>query len=86
MDKNIFMDDPTGTGKTAITREITERLGILFTSSSATNYSSTGYVGGNITDVLKELYIKADNNLEKAQRGIVVFNEFDKIAYSRSGV
>lgn len=81
----IFIDGPTGTGKTAITREITEKLGIPFTSSSVTNYSSTGYVGGDITDVLKELYRKADGNLEKAQRGIIVFDEFDKIAYSRSG-
>ena len=81
----IFIDGPTGTGKTAITREITEKLGIPFTSSSVTNYSSTGYVGGDITDVLKELYRKADGDLENAQRGIIVFDEFDKIAYSRSG-
>lgn len=81
----IFIDGPTGTGKTAITREITEKLGIPFTSSSVTNYSSTGYVGGDITDVLKELYRKADGDIEKAQRGIIVFDEFDKIAYSRSG-
>ena len=81
----IFIDGPTGTGKTAITREITEKLRIPFTSSSVTNYSSTGYVGGDITDVLKELYRKADGDLEKSQRGIIVFDEFDKIAYSRSG-
>lgn len=81
----IFLDGPTGTGKTAITREITAKLGIPFISSSATNYSSTGYVGGNITDTLKELYKKANGNLEKAQRGIIVFDEFDKIAYSREG-
>lgn len=81
----IFIDGPTGTGKTAITREITEKLGIPFTSSSVTNYSSTGYVGGDITDVLKELYRKTDGDLKKAQRGIIVFDEFDKIAYSRSG-
>lgn len=81
----IFLDGPTGTGKTAITREITEKLDIPFTSSSVTNYSSTGYVGRDITDTLKELYKKANGNLERAQRGIIVFDEFDKIAYSRSG-
>ena len=81
----IFLDGPTGTGKTAINREITEKLGIPFTATSVTNYSSTGYVGGDITDVLKELYKKANGDIEKAQRGIVIFDEFDKIAYSRSG-
>ena len=80
----MFIDGPTGTGKTAITREITEQLGLPFTTSSVTNYSSTGYVGGDITDVLKELYKKADGNIEKAQRGIVVFDEFDKITYSKN--
>lgn len=81
----IFLDGPTGTGKTAITREITDKLDIPFTATSATNYSSTGYVGGNITDTLKELYNKAGEDIEKAQRGIIVFDEFDKLAYSRSG-
>lgn len=81
----IFLDGPTGTGKTAITREITEKLGVPFTSTSIINYSSTGYVGGDITDILKELYKKANGNIEKAQSGIVVLDEFDKIAYSRSG-
>lgn len=78
----IFLDGSTGTGKTAITREITEKLGIPFTATSLTNYSSTGYVGGNITDVLKELYIEAAGDLEKAQKGIIVFDEFDKLASS----
>ena len=81
----IFLDGPTGTGKTAITREITEKLGIPFTSSSVTNYSSTGYVGADITDTLKELLKRSNGDIRKAERGIIVFDEFDKIAYSRSG-
>ena len=80
----IFMDGPTGTGKTAIAREITEKLGLPFIATTITNYSSTGYVGGDILDVLIDLYKKADNNLEKAQRGIIVFDEFDKIASSNN--
>ena len=79
----IFLDGPTGTGKTAITREITEKLDIPFTATSIVNYSSTGYVGGNITDTLSELYKKTGGNLEKAERGIIVLDEFDKIIYDR---
>lgn len=81
----IFLDGPTGTGKTAITREITEKLDIPFSATSIVNYSATGYVGGDITDTLKDLYKKANGDLEKAQRGIIVFDEFDKIAYKREG-
>lgn len=80
----IFMDGPTGTGKTAITREITEKLGIPFSASSITNYSAAGYIGGNITDILKELYKKADGDLELAQRGIIVLDEIDKITYENN--
>ena len=83
----IFLDGPTGTGKTAITKEITDKLGIPFTSTSVTNYSSTGYVGGDITDVLKDLYEKSGNDKELAQKGIIVLDEFDKLAYkSESGL
>ena len=81
----IFLDGPSGTGKTAIAREITEKLGLPFTSTSVTNYSSTGYVGGDITDILEDLYVKSNGDLEKAQRGIIVLDEFDKIAYSENG-
>lgn len=76
----IFLDGSTGTGKTAIAREITKNLDIPFTATSILNYSATGYVGGDITDTLKELYRKSNGNLKKAERGIIIFDEFDKIA------
>lgn len=82
----IFLDGPSGTGKTAITKDITERLDIPFTSTSIVNYSSTGYVGGDVTDTLKDLYKKANGNLEKAQTGIVVLDEFDKLAQRGEGL
>ena len=81
----IFLDGPTGTGKTAIIREITDKLDIPFVSTSIMNYSSTGYVGDNLTDNLSKLLKSSNGNLEKAQRGIIVFDEFDKIAYNQNG-
>ncbi len=76
----IFLDGSTGTGKTAITSAISSGLNVPFAASSITNYSATGYVGGNITDTLISLYNNAHGNLEKAKRGIIVFDEFDKLA------
>ena len=82
----IFLDGPTGTGKTAITREITQKLNIPFTSTSIVNYSSTGYVGGDITDTLVDLYHKAGDNVSLAQRGIIVLDELDKLATGSDGL
>ena len=78
----MFIDGPSGTGKTAITKDITDNLGLPFVATSITNYSASGYVGGNITDILKELYVKSGGDLDKAQRGIVVLDELDKIVNS----
>lgn len=80
----MFIDGPSGTGKTAITKDITDNLGLPFVATSITNYSASGYVGGNITDILKELYVKSDGDLSKAERGIVVLDELDKIVNNSS--
>lgn len=75
----IFIDGPSGTGKTAITKDIAEVLDVPFVATSITNYSTTGYAGGDLTDILKDLLIKAQGNPFKAEKGIVVLDEFDKI-------
>lgn len=76
----IFVDGPSGTGKTAITTDIAEKLGVPCVCSSITHYSSTGYVGGDLKDLLEQLYEKSDHNLNLAQKGIIILDEFDKIA------
>ena len=80
----IFIDGPTGTGKTAITKEITNVLKLPCVTTSITNYSASGYVGGNLIDVLYQLYEQAEGNPFFAERGIVVLDEFDKISYKDS--
>lgn len=81
----IFFDGPTGTGKTSITTEITEQLDIPMVRTTITDYSSTGYHGGNLTDLLKRLYEEAGGDLKKAEKGIIFIDEFDKIAYDKEG-
>lgn len=76
----IFLDGPTGTGKTAITREICRKLDIPVASASSVNYSSTGYEGANITDLLSQLYQASGNNLQLAERGVIILDEFDKLS------
>ena len=81
----IFMDGPSGTGKTAITKEITQKLGVPFVASSITKYSSSGYVGSDLTELLASLYKNSGENLDKAERGVIVLDEFDKITYYSTG-
>ena len=79
---SILLDGPTGTGKTAIIKEVADRLSLPMVITSATAYSGTGYVGGSITDILVKLLEKTKGNLELAQRGIVCLDEFDKLGQS----
>lgn len=80
----IFLDGPTGTGKTAITKEIAEKLNIPFVATSIVNYSSAGYSGNDLDDILGNLYTKCEGDLSLAERGIVILDEFDKIAQIKS--
>lgn len=78
--ENIIVYGSTGTGKTEILSIIAKIYQVPIVLVDSTTLSETGYVGRNITDVLKELYLAADKNLETAQKGILVLDEFDKLA------
>ncbi len=77
---SILLDGPTGTGKTAILKEISSKLDIPIVFCNANSFSETGYVGPSITDTLRKLYKLSNKRLSEAQRGIIVFDEIDKIA------
>ncbi len=76
----ILLDGPTGTGKTAILKAIARSLDIPIVIRSANSFSETGYVGPSLTSLLKELYIRSGRDINKAERGIVVLDEVDKIS------
>lgn len=77
---SILLDGSTGTGKTAILKEIASKLNLPIDIVNANSFSETGYVGPTITDILGRLLKKANGDLELAERGIVVLDEIDKIA------
>ena len=77
---SILLDGPTGTGKTLIAKEVAKELDIPIITRSATIFSTAGYKGANLTELLQDLLEKAGGNLERAERGIIVLDEFDKLA------
>ncbi|XP_065316275.1 ATP-dependent Clp protease ATP-binding subunit clpX-like, mitochondrial isoform X3 [Gordionus sp. m RMFG-2023] len=76
---NILMLGPTGSGKTLIAHTIAKCLDVPFAICDCTTLTQAGYVGEDIESVISKLLQDANNNVEKAQMGIVFLDEVDKI-------
>jgi len=78
--ENILVFGPTGTGKTEILKCISRLYGIPIVIQDATLLSETGYAGRNVVDMLEDLYKATGDDKEAAEKGILVIDEFDKLA------
>lgn len=81
---NILMLGPTGVGKTYIIKLIAKKIGVPFVKADATKFSETGYVGGDVEDIIRDLVKEANDDIQLAQYGIVYIDEIDKIAASQN--
>ena len=76
---NILLLGPTGTGKTYLAQSLARMLDVPFTIADATALTEAGYVGEDVENILLRLIQVADNDIQKAERGIIYIDEIDKI-------
>ena len=81
---NMLMIGPTGSGKTYLVKTLARLLDVPLAIADATSLTEAGYIGDDIESVLSKLLTAADNDVEKAERGIVFIDEIDKIAKKKN--
>ena len=81
---NMLMIGPTGSGKTYLVKTIAKLLNVPLAITDATTLTEAGYIGDDVESVLSKLLAAADNDVERAERGIVFIDEIDKIAKKRN--
>jgi len=77
---NIMLVGNTGTGKTLLAKTLARILNVPFTIANATSITEAGYVGEDVETILQNLLLNADNDLAKAEQGIIYIDEIDKKA------
>mgnify|MGYP000138881528 FL=1 len=81
---NILMLGPTGSGKTYLVKTLAKLLNVPLAIADATSLTEAGYIGDDIESVISKLLLAADNDVERAECGIVFIDEIDKIAKKKS--
>ncbi len=84
--KTMLSIGPTGSGKTMTYQVIAEYLGVPLTIYDCNSLTSAGYVGKDIEDALREVYLNSERKIDIAQKSILVFDEVDKLAERGSDV
>ena len=81
---NILMIGPTGSGKTYLVKTLAKLLDVPLAIADATSLTEAGYIGDDIESVVSKLLAAADNDVERAEHGIIFIDEIDKIAKKRN--
>lgn len=81
---NMLMVGPTGSGKTYLVKTLARLLDVPLAIADATSLTEAGYIGDDIESVVSKLLAAADNDIEKAERGIIFIDEIDKIAKKKN--
>lgn len=77
---NILLIGPTGCGKTYLVKTLARLLDVPLAITDATNLTEAGYIGDDVESCISKLLSEADNDVDKAEKGIVFIDEIDKLA------
>ena len=81
---NMLMIGPTGSGKTYLVKTLAKLLDVPLAITDATSLTEAGYIGDDIESVVSKLLAAADNDVDRAEHGIIFIDEIDKIAKKRN--
>ncbi|MDO4622227.1 MAG: ATP-dependent Clp protease ATP-binding subunit ClpX [Eubacteriales bacterium] len=81
---NLLMIGPTGSGKTYMVQTLARLLDVPLALTDATSLTEAGYIGDDIESVVSKLLAAADNDVERAEHGIIFIDEIDKLAKKRN--
>ncbi len=81
---NMLMIGPTGSGKTYLVKTLAKLLNVPLAIADATSLTEAGYIGDDIESVVSKLLAEADNDVERAEHGIIFIDEIDKLARKRN--
>lgn len=81
---NMLMIGPTGSGKTYLVKTLARLLDVPLAIADATSLTEAGYIGDDIESVVSKLLAAADNDVEKAEHGIIFIDEIDKLAKKKN--
>ena len=81
---NMLMIGPTGSGKTYLVKTLARLLDVPLAITDATSLTEAGYIGDDIESVVSKLLSAADNDVEKAECGIIFIDEIDKLAKKKN--
>ncbi len=81
---NVLMIGPTGSGKTFLVKTLAKLLDVPLAITDATSLTEAGYIGDDVESVVSKLLAAADNDVEKAENGIIFIDEIDKIAKKKN--
>lgn len=77
---NVLLCGNSGTGKTYMIKTLAKFLGIPCYIADSTKLTESGYVGDDVETILTGLLHEADGNVLKAQSGICILDEMDKLS------